>query len=365
MGEERLNASGFEFYEGIRIAIPGALVIALYVAVSGTFGLGAPSPDPVVAIVLAVAAGLFLYFVDASGRSQLYAAAQPHRVLERWNEEPPHGLRMQNAYFVVLDTVMPAGIRNRALYFGSIFRIGFEVIYLTAVPALTVLAISLVAQPADASRTTDTTALWWLVPCECLAMLVGLREGYLMARRGRDGACATWREVLSRMPEQYGGLGGAAVLIAVLASLAYVVLRQEPLLLVIAVASLGLLWSIRYLVGYRKAGTSQRRNIDVVTGTVMLSSALIVATVLAALELPASSVMSTAAAVSWCGAGIVAQLLLGTRGHEKKLWAAFHTQRAWLELNRELVARSCALTPKPAAADGAATTEQAAAPATS
>jgi hypothetical protein len=42
MGEETLNASGFEFYEGIRIIVPGALVVVLYLAIRGTFDLHAP-----------------------------------------------------------------------------------------------------------------------------------------------------------------------------------------------------------------------------------------------------------------------------------------------------------------------------------
>src|SRR5438270_10955811 len=117
MGEDALGTSGFEFYEGIRILIPGAVVVALYAAIRATFQLHtASASDALAGFVLALMSGLLLYFIDFSGRSQIYSQAQPHRVLEQWIEErkltPPRGLSATNLYFVLIDTTLPPGIRS-------------------------------------------------------------------------------------------------------------------------------------------------------------------------------------------------------------------------------------------------------------
>jgi hypothetical protein len=344
VGEDKLNASGFEFYEGIRIAIPGALALSLYVGINSTFHLGAPKPNALLGIIVAFAFGLVLYFVDASGRAQIYAAAQPHRVIESWNMKPPPGVSFQNAYFVVLDSVMPAGIRNRALYFGSIFRIGFESIYVSALGSIGVLTAATVCTSTHALRGTDTTVLWLAVPFHCLAAGLGIGEGYALARRRAHGQATEALRQLTRLFTLQIGRGGLLVcLIAAVAVLVYFWCAREPALLALAVAALAGLWASRYLLGYRREDGS-RRNVDVSTAAVLLTATVLLATVLAATQLPKQSVVGTGAALGWSAVALVAEILLSRRGHERKLWAAYHTQKAWFELNRDAVVKAAGLT---------------------
>lgn len=348
MGEDRLNASGFEFYEGIRIAIPGALTVALYVAIDATFGLGAPQPDLVLGIVVAVGVGLILYYTDISGSAQIYKAARPHRVLERWQLRLPSGISTLNAYFVLLDSVMPAGIRNRALYFGSIFRIGYEAIYLSALSAVAVITIATLTTSPMALRTTDHTVLWIAVGTHVAAALLGLLEGYNLARPRADDARAALRRVFRRLIMQVGWSGLAFLVAATALVVAHIVLDDWAPLLAGAVALTAFLWASRYWYGYRQK-LGERRNVDPATSSLLLAVTIILATVIAAVELPSRSVMGTAAALGWSGMALTAELMLALRGHERKLWAAYHTQRVWFELNKETVTRM--LTSTPPAAD--------------
>lgn len=325
---DHLNASGFDAYEGIRIVIPGAFALALYAAITATFGLDAPETldNALFGVVLSLAIGLLLYFIDLPGRAQIYLAAQPHKDLESWGVTAPSGMRMQNVYFVILDSVMPPGIRNRTLYFGSMFRIGFEVIYLAAASALAVLVLAVVTVSPDASRGTDTTVLWLATPLHIVAAVLGFWEGFQMS--GREVG-----SLVKRFRAQIGYVGLLALTLALVATAVYVWWSDWPGFAAAAVALPGILWAWRYLNGYRLGG--RRRNIDPPAAAFLLTTAVVTATILAATEAPAQSVLGTAAALGWSGVALTAELLLARRGHERRLWAAYHTQKAWFELNRE------------------------------
>jgi hypothetical protein len=138
-----IGASSFEFYEGIRIFIPGAAVVGLYTGVVNTFALAAPDPanNLVAAAVAALLVGLLLYFIDYPSRGAAYLSGLPDQELENWNL--PKSLNRVNLYFVLMDTDLPGGIRNRALYMGSMYRIGVELAYLLFVTSVCVLGIAL------------------------------------------------------------------------------------------------------------------------------------------------------------------------------------------------------------------------------
>ena len=139
-----VNSGAFEFYEGLRILIPGSFVLAIYVAVGNTFGFvsGGGGIDVLPGLVGALFAGLFLFFVDVPSRAAVFAFESPERVLRGWGRRPPPGGNHLNVYYEILDTIFPTGIRSRTYYLGVIYRIGFESIYLLALPAVAVLAIS-------------------------------------------------------------------------------------------------------------------------------------------------------------------------------------------------------------------------------
>src|SRR4051794_37330359 len=116
MGIGDVGTSSFEFYEGIRILIPGAIAVALYTALSATYGIHViqPSTDLAGAFVAALVVGLVLLYLDFPAKSAAYFAPElPTNALKEWDMVAPSGMSDLNIYFVMLDEAFPAGIRNR------------------------------------------------------------------------------------------------------------------------------------------------------------------------------------------------------------------------------------------------------------
>src|SRR5258708_10028090 len=95
MGIGDVNASSFEAYEGIRILLPGAIVVTLYAYVVATWApsLASPSANTFGAIVAALLIGLFLLFVDFPARSAVYKSRElPDPELRSWDiDATPYG----------------------------------------------------------------------------------------------------------------------------------------------------------------------------------------------------------------------------------------------------------------------------------
>src|SRR6266545_2151956 len=118
-----VSAGSFEFYEGIRILVPGGVAVGLITAIGNTFGVSGLNLAESIAGALAIALllGFLAYYVDAPAKAAVFSPDQPTSTLAAWGVEPPSGMRLLNVYFVLLDEVMPAPIRARALYMGSIY----------------------------------------------------------------------------------------------------------------------------------------------------------------------------------------------------------------------------------------------------
>src|SRR3569833_349823 len=141
----QVGPASFEFYEGIRILVPGALAAALFGSIIATFASKVPAiPGGALgAITFALMVGLVAYFLDAPAKSAAYRKDTPHGILEEWGLKRPEKVRgMVNVYFLLLDDLMPEPIRNRALYMGSIYRIGWEAIYLIGASSIGVVTAS-------------------------------------------------------------------------------------------------------------------------------------------------------------------------------------------------------------------------------
>src|SRR5690242_14921107 len=114
-----VDAASFEFYEGIRIFIPGAVPVGLAAAIGETFHATATdlADKEITAIIAALGVGLLFYFVDAPARAASFKSLQPTELLDSWAVKP-QGVSTLNAYLMMLDTDIPASIRARALYMG-------------------------------------------------------------------------------------------------------------------------------------------------------------------------------------------------------------------------------------------------------
>lgn len=323
MAMSDVQPSSFEFYEGIRILIPGAAVVAAYAAVEKTFELPLPSPsdNAFEAIIASLLIGLVLYFMDLPNKSQVYKAALPHRVLETWSDDERGGASAMNLYFILLDDRLPAGIRSRALYMGSIFRIGFEAIYLLVLTAVPVqLALAMGVGHGSADRTGVEPVLW--VACGLHVLVPGAMVVFAAARK---------RKLRDR--DHLGPLATLVPATGVVASLAAAGALIAGLPDVVVVAAIGAavaVWAIVYLVGWPSA--KGRRNLSAVAAAVLLAGPTAATSAFGATHVEAIGAVGVAGVAGWSAASLAALLLVATRGHEKKWWGAYYTQRAWMSV---------------------------------
>jgi hypothetical protein len=365
------GAGSFEFYDGIRILIPGALVAALFACAAATFtGKDPKLPGGALgAITLSVLAGLVLYYVDAPAKSAAFRKDLPNAVLDEWGLKPPVGTRgTLNTFFVLLDEMMPAQIRARAWYSGSIYRIGLEVIYLLSLTSAGVLTAAAVLRlPSGAtSGTGGPLPLPLTVGSATIAAAVFTFVVYLEGRRpkppDRRGPLA---EAFSQAAsgKTIVGIAGFAVIAAVLA-----VLPGEVFPAAISVtvsdeswrkASVGVAVAATWWCGaarYFRGHDLQHGQANAVPGPETEATTLRKpkkpldppAAVLVMLPAFALTLLASACsnvlggtglppkvAAGWAAAYLLALVIVASRGHEKRLHGSYATQRTWLRYNEK------------------------------
>ena len=209
MDPPKLDAGSFEFYEGIRILIPGAAVVTAYAAVVATFHLHAPDPsaDVLAAIAATVTAGLVLYFIDAPAKAQAFSADElPHVHLAKLDVPRPERMSSQSFYFVLLDELVPAPIRARALYMGSMYRIGFELIYILFLSSVGILVVSVMGVDSP-MRDSDRSYIVFGIGIILSLLLVpaAVYSGYVRIGRRKGSAAqskgkALWTQFRHQIP---------------------------------------------------------------------------------------------------------------------------------------------------------------------
>jgi hypothetical protein len=341
-----LSATSFDYYEGIRIFLPGAVCVAIYGAVVATFGLNAPVPhdNALAALFASVVAGLLLLWADIPAKAAPYFAGQPHRELERDDLQLPGEMTPQNLYMTLLDTEIPAVIRNRSLYMGSIYRIGFEFIYLIFLAAIAVIAVAALISGAGPSRNTANTDVAFRVGIALFAALP-LTAALLRARARKKSVVS----VVARVPGELGI--GTGIADGVAAALVVFEVLGGPKAL--AGAGLGLAtlaWAHRYYRGYE--GDNGRTNLSSPTSSLLFAWAGILASVIAIANLQANSAFGMAETCGWLGAALFAGLILVSRGHERKLHGSYRSQRTWIQLNLAKVRANVEPTSETDPADG-------------
>lgn len=324
-----IGASSFEFYEGIRIFIPGAATVGLYTGVVNTFALDAPNPANsfVAAAVAALLVGLLLYFIDYPSRGAAYRSGLPDQELKKWGL--PRSLNPLNLYFVLMDTDVPGGIRSRALYMGSMYRIGVELAYLLFVTSICVLGIALFLPSSGrpVSAAPIEPVLW--VGAGLFALLFAITLG-LDASRAQSR-----REIGTRLlkpVKEFRWIDVALLLISALLIASYLCWEADYLAAA-AVTVPGLTWAVRYHRGHRDQGYVSTQ--FALFWLCWCGAALCV---LAALNLPQNSTLTLADTVGWVGLALLAGITVAARP-EKKLRGIYSTQRLWLQMNREALER--------------------------
>ncbi len=340
------DAVSFEFYEGIRVAVPGAVVVLLFSAVAATFGLPSPQPgdSTLAAALIAVLAGFVLYFLDAPAKAAIYRHQLPtDALLERG--KPKTG-SLVNLYFILLEEALPAPLRARALYMGSIFRIGFESIYLLTGTAGAVLTVADFRAMGKAHAMAEQPHRAQLVIVGCLLFAVMPATAWLEDRRRRQqdhdnartqGRQPTRYEDLS-VRSQIGWLGFGSFVVSAVCELVCwcgpASCQRWTAAAAVAVSFAPFI--VRYFVGWMHDGKA--RPLERVPATVLLTVPCCLLAANTAKVLPGHSTVPADAAAGWLLALFVALILVASRGHEKRLQGSYASQRTWFKLYPEKLA---------------------------
>lgn len=353
-----LNPSSFDAYEGIRIILPGALVVTLYTALVAMFAPTAPSPRDhfLEAFVAALLIGLALLFVDLPAKSAAYRSADlPDRELRRWGVNASAYKGHVNLYFVMLDASFPAMVRNRALYTGAMYRIGFEGIYfvgLTAIGVVLTTALAPSAGPTRGANDTVRATLIAVAAIQAITFLGTLWFWYLHRLQRRDigtpqeARRAVWKDLRTDISAD-----GFFLLCVTIVSLAWYIISithgwadAQKVFGAILVAAPALLWLLLYIRGRAQPDRDAdqpavweqpRLPISPPSAVFLFCSASALAAVEAALKVGSKSPLSTGWGLAWAAASVLPALLMAARGHEKKLIGSYRTQTAWMKLNRD------------------------------
>lgn len=346
---EGFDAASFEFYEGIRILIPGALTIALCEGAARTFsdhgaGLGFGTFS---LLVISTLVGLVFYFVDAPSKSAVFSPLQPTDTLFEWGIKPKEGMTTLNAYFVMLDTDIPPPIRARALYMGSMFRIGFEAIYLLSLGSLLVLL-----SPLMVPHPVHPRLHWsWIVHTpEVVTSFVAmvLTLAFAINRDRRDAKKK--RRHTDIHTKRSSGVDWIVIVasLGAVAGMAFFWDGVRGYCLVVPPGALYLLWAIRYFRGYtNKDAKEMRRPIAPGHATVLLGAVDVMVLILfSSLHPTGQRHLSPLELRAWFGVLVGALILVCSRGHEKRLRGAYSTQTSWLILNKKKILESYFSVPK-------------------
>lgn len=337
-----VDAASFEFYEGIRIFIPGALTVALLGGVGITFDVASLnlSGREVQAVLAALVIGLVFYFVDAPAKAAIVKPLQPTEYLRTWGMKPATHTRL-NVYLLMLDTEIPAAIRARALYMGSMYRIGFEAIYILLLGSVTVFFLSAFRSiDAELSLTRETSihrfALIGLVVATWGFALWRDRTGYNSKKEAHDVEPVRWNWT------------DVVLLLAVAAGGCLLALKANDLrawVFVVPSLLLSVLWAYRYFRGY-KAAEGPRLPIDALHAS-LLAGAALVAVLLA--QFATAPRLSPTEERAWGAVAVLAMIMIVARGHERRLRGAYSSQNTWLAQNKNKVVADYFGSPTPPA----------------
>lgn len=341
MGE--ISSSSFEFYEGLRTLVPGGLVVGLYAAILNTFGVGSGVilGHALVALLATLAVGFVLLFLDVPARAAVFQYEAPERFLRSWTDVSPRGGTSHlNIYYEILDVEMPAGIKTKIYYFGAIYRIGFEGVYLAAA-AIPVLVVAVLFPSVGQDRgESSTSAIRWLFFAALVlhAVVVGIAlwSRYDQHRRKeRSDTCPKphrrrWRAVANDLRREVPVLD-RSLLGAGLIALALSLGLRWRWVAVAAVAVPGIVWTLRYYRGVKSSDGRSRYNLHAVTAALLYGLTAMSMCALGARWAQTDSPLSARLVVGWAAVSLVVGALVSARAHERKLLGSYITQRTWLD----------------------------------
>jgi positive regulator of sigma E activity len=342
-GLGEIGASSFDSYEGIRIVIPGLVTFA---AGSAAFMTIAPEQgeaifdNPVLSLIAALTIGLMLYYLDVPARAASYTEHQPTDYLEK---KYPHvnPSELLTAYLLALNTKMPANIRNRSLYMGSMYRIGLEMILALALATATVFAASVFDYGMERAVVGSGGRQIAAIVLLCSFLLaVLMNRGYQRksAARSRSVAdrlnVAAFNDLRDRSMWIYAV--GILLLLTPNLSVAARALPRvaERWIVVLGLAICVAYWAQRYVRGdtIEANNPRERRPLSSASAGALFLAPLVI-TLLIYAPGERSVLPSVGHIVGWTAAAGLVVLSIVVRGHERKLHGTYRGQTRWLKEN--------------------------------
>lgn len=365
-----VSSGSFDSYEGIRIILPGAIVSAVGFLVLATVTprpTGTLSDNAVLWIITSLAIGLSLYYLDFPAKSAAFSELQPTDYLEERYKNFKKG-EVLTLYLLILNMSMPANTRNRALYMGSMYRIGYELILSLAFGSGIVLVFSRYPYGALGPNTPDTHAYasaGIIFICYIFGLLLS-RSGRKRSQRrsatsgtpphptsppntkDRTGVIGWARNILRLVAHQFkllrtkGRRGPTVFWIIGLMVLCAPQLPWINLTTLVAASFEGTglalciaAWASLYTLGVGER-TERKREVPGLVGFGYLIPCV------GAILLPtgqSSALSTTSTQYGWSLAIGLALVLMMSGGHERKLHGVYRGQKRWLTDNSGLVDR--------------------------
>ena len=329
---EGVDTASFEFYEGIRIFIPGAVATALAAGVGVTFDIAFQNVtnNVLTAIFTSLVVGLIFYFIDAPARAAVVRPLQPTEMLRSWNVRP-QSVSLLNAYLLMLDTIFPPAIRARALYMGSMFRIGFEIIYLLLLTAIGVLL-------AGGMTVRAAEWHWEFEPFRVsfIMLLIGV-WGFALYRESQDKKRDKPRDTLMDPEPIKFSWPDVMMVIAAFVAFGFMIWRAPVLqswVYTAPSAILAALWAVRYFRGYKSEGSSRRSPIDATNAVFLAGAAGLLAL---GCQSFSPNRLTGAEEACWSCVLALAVILIASRGHERRLRGSYSSQNTWLVHHKDEV----------------------------
>jgi hypothetical protein len=235
---------------------------------------------------------------------------------------------------------MPQGVRARALYMGSMYRIGFEALLAFGVTSLSILGW---AATGAGDGVQIPPGMFWVAvaviaasPLWPLTIFV-LRQNRRLTAANQTGNWVATRRALAkaarRVQTDLGSLALAAEVVVLFGTALLAAFTAHRFLVLAGASFLASHWALRFVFG--RGPTQLRKRFPVAKFT---SSSLF-----AAAALPLIFVVKDGASsrvfhsapdmATWLGVTVVTSVLIIANGHARRLKGAYTTQRRWFALN--------------------------------
>jgi hypothetical protein len=117
--------------------------------------------DPFSAVAIAFGLGLLLYLVDPGyGAPQYYVNLPSNHLAEKMQER---GMEVDEVslYLVIADSLLPPALQDRALFYGAVYRIGFQIIIYAFLTAALIPIGLLLLLPTNADAKFEPSYAAW------------------------------------------------------------------------------------------------------------------------------------------------------------------------------------------------------------